>query len=263
VHVTSPKSETVTILGARIHLRRAGEGPPLLFLHGAGGVPVWLPLFEKLAESFELVVPDHPGFGASDTPPWLRNIGDAAFYYLDFVEALKLGRPHVVGTSLGGWIAAEAAVRDPAAFARLTLVAPAGLRVAGVPAGDPFIWSHEEHVRNLYHDQSYAERMLAAPVTPEAADLQIKNRFAFARLAWQPRLFNPDLERWLHRIKAPVQLIWGNEDKLLPVTYAQAWLKRLSKASLLPLPQCGHLPHVERAEAVANAIRSFAREAAS
>ena len=258
-----PKSDFLTILGARIHLRRAGKGPPLLFLHGAGGITVWAPIFEKLSETFEVLVPDHPGFGQSDTPPWLKNIGDAALYYLDFLEALKLARPHVVGTSLGGWMAAEAAVRNPSAFGRLTLVAPAGLRVIGVPSGDPFIWSHEEHIRNLYFDQAFAERALAVPITPELADTQIKNRFAFARLAWQPRLYNPDLERWLHRVTAPVQLIWGNDDKLIPVTYAQAWLKALPRASLLPLPQTGHLPHIERPDAVAAAIRAFAREAVS
>jgi pimeloyl-ACP methyl ester carboxylesterase len=260
--LTRYTSEHHTILGARIHLRRAGKGPPLLFLHGAGGVPAWTPFFETLAESFELLVPDHPGFGASDTPPWLRNIGDAAFYYLDLIEALNLSNLHVVGTSLGGWMIAEAAVRNCAPFASLTLVAPAGLRVIGVPGGDPFLWSHEEHVRALYFDQRFAERALAAPTTPEAADLQLKNRFTFARLAWQPRLFNPDLERWLHRIKAPVQLVWGNEDRLLPIAYAQAWLARLPRARLLPLPDCGHLPHVERADAVAAAIKSFTREVA-
>lgn len=259
--MTSPASEHLSILGARIHLRRAGKGPPLLFLHGAGGVNVWFPFYEKLAENFELIVPDHPGFGDSDTPPWLKNIGDAAYFYLELIEALKLAKPHVMGTSLGGWMAAEAAVRNSAAFGRLTLVAPAGLRVVGVPSGDPFLWSHEEHVRALYHDQAFAERALAAPVSPELADIQIKNRFTFARLAWQPRLYNPDLERWLHRIKVPVQLIWGNEDKLLPVAFAQAWMKQLPKARLLPIANCGHLPHVERPDEVVNAVKSFAREA--
>jgi pimeloyl-ACP methyl ester carboxylesterase len=260
--VTAPKSEHLAILGARIHLRRAGTGAPLLFLHGAGGVPVWLPFFDQLSERFELLVPDHPGFGASDAPPWLKNIGDAALYYLDLLEALRLDAVHLVGSSLGGWIAAEAAVRNCAPFRTMTLISPAGLRVAGVPAGDPFLWSPEEHARNLYHDQSFAERMIATPLTPELADLQIKNRFAFARLAWQPRLYNPDLERWLHRIKAPVQLVWGNEDKLLPAAYAQAWMKKLPKARLLPIPACGHLPHVERPDQVVSAIRSFIRETA-
>lgn len=260
--MSGPTSEHLTLLGARIHLRRAGRGAPLLFLHGAAGVPVWLPFFDKLAESFEVLVPDHPGFGASDTPPWLKNIGDAALYYLDLVEALNLEKVHVVGTSLGGWIAAEAAVRDCAPFATLTLIAPAGLRVAGIQAGDPFIWSPEEQARNLYFDQSVAEKVIATPVTPELADLQIKNRFAFARLAWQPRLFDPDLERWLHRIKTPVQLVWGNDDKLLPAAYAQAWLGKLPRPRLLPIPACGHLPHVEHPDAVATAIRSFIREVA-
>ena len=99
--MAQPKSETIEILGAKMHLRRAGKGAPLLFLHGAGGVPAWLPFHDALSEHFELLVPDHPGFGASDTPAWLKNIGDAAFCYLDLIEALKLGRLHVVGTSLG------------------------------------------------------------------------------------------------------------------------------------------------------------------
>lgn len=254
------KSDFVTILGAKIHLRRAGNGPPLLFLHGAGGIPVWLPFFDKLAESFSLVVPDHPGFGESDTPPWLRNIGDTGFYYLELIEALKLTKPHVVGNSMGGWMTAEAAVRDSAPFGRITLISPAGIRVPGVQSGDPFIGSPEENIRALYHDQAFAERALAAPITPEIADIQLKNRYTFARLAWQPRLYNPDLERWLFRIKAPVQIVWGNEDKLLPVAYAQAWLKQLPKARFLPIANCGHLPHVERPDEVANAIKSFSRE---
>lgn len=258
--MSGPTSETIDILGARIHMRRKGSGEKLLFLHGAGGVPVWLPFFDKLAAHYEVLVPDHPGFGESDTPPWLRNIGDVAFYYLDLIDKLGLGPIHVIGNSLGGWIAAEAAVRDGAPFKSLTLISPAGLRVTGVQAGDPFIWGPEEYARNLYYNQSFAERVIAAPVTPEGQDLQIKNRFAFARLAWQPRLFNPDLERWLHRIKAPVQLVWGNDDKLLPVAYAQAWLAKLPRGRLLPLAECGHLPHVEHPDAVISAIRAFYRE---
>jgi pimeloyl-ACP methyl ester carboxylesterase len=261
--MSAHKSEFLTLLGARIHLRRAGRGAPLLFLHGARGVPVWLPIFDQLAERFELLVPDHPGFGESDTPEWLKNIADVAFFYLDLFDALKLRGIHVVGTSLGGWIAAEIAVRDCSALRAMTLIGPAGLRVRGVPAGDPFIWSPEEAVRNLYADQALAEKALAQPMTPELLDLTIKNNFAFARLAWQPRLFSPELERWLHRIKTPVQLIWGEDDRLLPIAYASAWLEKLPQAKLLAIPRCGHLPHIERAEETAQAIETFSRELVS
>jgi len=257
------QSEYLTILGARVHLRRAGKGKPLLFLHGAGGVPVWLPFYDKLAANFELLVPDHPGFGESDLPPWLRNINDTALYYLDFIEALKLRNLDIVGASLGGWIAAEIAVRDSAALRSLCLIGPAGIRVKGIPCGDGFIWSPEEYARNLYYDQAIAERVLKAPMTSEQQDIQIKNRFTTARLAYEPRFYNPDLERWLHRVKPPVQLIWGDSDKVMPPQYATAWQQALPKSKLLVVPKSGHLPQVEHPDAVAACIKTFIGEVAS
>lgn len=257
------QSEYLTILGTRIHLRRAGKGKPLLFLHGAGGVPVWLPFYDKLAEQFELLVPDHPGFGESDLPPWLRNMNDAALYYLDFIEALKLRELNIVGASLGGWMGAEIAVRDSSALRSLCLIAPAGLRVKGISSGDSFIWNPEEYARNLYYDQSFADRMLKAVPTSEQQDMQIKNRFTTARLAYEPRFYNPDLERWLHRIKPPVQLIWGDSDKVMPPQYATAWQKALPKSKLLTVAKAGHLPQIEHTDLVVDCIKTFIAGAAS
>ena len=250
-------SENVTLLGARFHLRRAGKGPPLLFLHGAGGVHTWFPFFQKIAESFELIVPDHPGFGASDTPPWLKNIGDAAYFYLDLIEHLKLTKPHVVGSAIGGWMAAEAAVRDSAPFGRLTLLAPAGLRVIGVPSGDPFIMSHEEHIRALYHDQSFADCALAAPVSPELADIQLKNRYGFARMAWQPRLYNPDLSKWLHRITVPTLIVWGYDDKVFPLPYGEAYQKLIPGSRLEVIKDCGHPMQIEKPDELVALMTGF------
>lgn len=256
-------SDHLDILGARVHVRRAGEGEPLLFLHGAGGVPVWLPFYARLAEHFEVIVPDHPGFGASDTPDWLRGINDAAMFYLEFVDALGLSSVNVVGSSLGGWIAAEAAVRRCDDFKSLTLIGPAGVRVKGILSGDNFIWSPEEHARNVYFNQDIAAQVLAAPQTPESEDLQIKNRFATARLAWEPRFFNPDLERWLLRIRRPTLLLWGDHDKVFPPQYADAWRAALPDARAVVIPECGHLPQVEHPERVVTEIRSFVGEIAS
>src|SRR5262245_35730572 len=98
--------------GCNIALMRGGSGPPLLVLHGASGAGTWLPFMTTLAESFDVIVPEHPGFGASDTPDWLDNIHDLAYFYLDFLSELSLTGVHLVGLSLGGWIAAELAVRD-------------------------------------------------------------------------------------------------------------------------------------------------------
>jgi pimeloyl-ACP methyl ester carboxylesterase len=204
-----------------------------------------------------LWVPEHPGFGQSDDPAWIRSMADLAFFYLDLVEETGLDRVHLVGNSLGGWLAAEMLIRDRARFASLVLLAPAGLRVKGVPCGDNFIWGPEEAVRNLYHDQSFADRMLALAPDAAAMDLLLKNRFAVAKLGWQPRWYDPDLEKWLHRIKLPAFVLWGEEDRVMPFAYAALWRERLPDARLVVVEGCGHLPHVEKAALVAGHVRDF------
>src|SRR5580700_11467487 len=160
-----------------IRLHHAGRGPMVLFLHGAGGLPQWLPFFDALAEHYELLVPEHPGFGGSVDPPWIRSMADLAMFYLDLVEEAGLDRVHLIGNSLGGWLAAEILIRDRSRFKSLVQLAPAGIRVKGVPSGDNFIWGPEEAIRNLYHDQSFADQMLGVNLSPEQLDTMLKNRF--------------------------------------------------------------------------------------
>ena len=245
-----------------IKLHRAGRGPTVLFLHGAGGVPQWLPFFDALAERYELLVPEHPGFGGSDDPPWIRSMPDLAMFYLDFVEEAGLDRIHLIGNSLGGWLAAEILIRDRSRFRSLVQLAPAGIRVKGVPCGDNFIWGPEEAVRNLYHDQSFADRILALTPNEAQMDLMLKNRFTVAKLGWQPRWFNPDLEKWLHRITVPTHVLWGKEDKLLPSAYAERWRERVAGAQVTMIEACAHRPHLEQAERVADSVLAFIARAA-
>src|SRR6202047_2309887 len=128
-------TETITVDGATIRLLRGGPtdagGQPLVFLHGAGGHTGWMAFLEELSQRFAVFAPEHPGFGQSDDPPWLDGVGDLAYFYLDFLRALGLERVHLMGTSLGGWIAAELAVRDTARLARLTLVGAGGINAGG------------------------------------------------------------------------------------------------------------------------------------
>jgi pimeloyl-ACP methyl ester carboxylesterase len=246
-----------------IKLHRAGRGPTVMFLHGAGGVPQWLPFFDALAEDYEVLVPEHPGFGGSDDPPSIRSMPDLALFYLDLVEEAGLDRIHLVGNSLGGWLAAEILIRDRSRFNSLVLLAPAGIRVKGVPCGDNFIWGPEEAMRNLYHDQSFADSVLALTPSGAQMDVILKNRFTVAKLGWQPRWFNPDLEKWLHRIKLPALVLWGDDDKIMPPANAVLWRERLPNARLVMVEACGHLPHVEQAPIVARHVRKFLEGVAS
>ncbi len=151
-------------------------------------------------------------------------------------------------------------MRDCSAFASLTLMAPAGVRVKGIPTGDNFIWGPEESIRNLFHDQALAAQILARTPTEEEADQMIRTRLIAARLGWEPRWFNPGLEKWLHRITCPTLLLWGAQDKLLPAAYATAWRARVPRLTHHLVEACGHSPHVEQTATTLTHLRAFLRE---
>ncbi|TMH24656.1 MAG: alpha/beta hydrolase [Betaproteobacteria bacterium] len=248
----------IDVDGCKLNLRRGGSGEPLLYLHEAGGAPAVLPFMEKLAERFDVLVPEHPGFGASDEPGWLENMHDLAYFYLDVLESLELRGVHLVGSSLGGWLALEMAVRDASRLKSLVLVGPAGISVPGVSPGDVFLWSPEELARNLFFDPALAEKMLAQPVTPELLDVSLKNRHTVARLGWEPRMHDPFLHKWLHRVNVPVKIIWGEADKILPVAYAREFKRLMPGAEIDIIPRCGHLPQAERPEEFCDIVMRFA-----
>ena len=252
------EADRLVTRGVSVRVRYAGAGPPALFLHGARGWPAWLPFFARLSQHYALTVPEHPGFGGSNDPPWLRDIADLAMYYLDVLDQNFSAPVHVIGHSLGGWTAAEAAVRNSGRIASLTLIAPAGIRVKGIPPGDNFIWSPEEAARATFYDQSLAEaRLKETPASEADVDIELQNKLAAVKFGWAPRWLNPNLEKWLHRITVPAQIIWGREDGLLPSAYAKLWREHLPSAKVSIIEACGHSPHIEYAEAVGDEVLAF------
>jgi pimeloyl-ACP methyl ester carboxylesterase len=237
---------------------RGGSGPPLLFLHGAGGVDGWTPWMERLARSYDVIVPDHPGWGRSSTPEWFDNVHDLAYFYLDVLTALGLEGVHLAGHSIGGWIACEIAVRNTARLATLTLIAPAGLRVIGAETFDIFLASPEANVRAAYYDQRFAEAQLAAaPSGPDDVEIFLRNRFAAARVAWQPRLYDPHLAKWLHRIDVPTLVVWGENDAILPVAMQPEFVRLIPGARGETIAACGHIPQLETPDALIERIERF------
>jgi pimeloyl-ACP methyl ester carboxylesterase len=213
---------------------------------------------EELSRCHEIIVPDHPGFGRSDSPTWLRSMGDAAFFYLDFLRILSEGRPaHLVGASVGGWLAAEIAIRDTSNIRSLTLIGPAGVRKKDTAIGDPFIRSAEVSADAMFVDSARARELRRPIENDEQIDLHLKNSIGLARLGWQPRLASPELQRWLHRIRIPTCLLWGSDDRIMPIEHSQVWLDSLDDARLQVIEGAGHLPHIEDPEKTAAAVAFF------
>jgi pimeloyl-ACP methyl ester carboxylesterase len=250
------ESETATIAGCRVHFASVGRGAPLLLLHGAQTRRAMLPCVPLLARDFRLICPDHPGFGRSETPTWLDGIHDLAFFYLDFLAARGLRGVHVLGLGLGGWIAAEMAVRSTERIATLSLAAPYGLRVPGLGLPDVFLWTREEAARNAYLDQRLAAADLDAAPDDE---IEPREKFMLARIGWQPRFHDPLLGKWLHRIDRPVQLLWPREDRVVPAAHAAMWQQAMPHAELAWIEQCGHRAEVEQPETLARAVAVFAK----
>jgi pimeloyl-ACP methyl ester carboxylesterase len=182
---------------------------------------------------------------------------DLAYFYLDFISQLGLRDVHLVGNSLGGWLACEIAIRQTAPFKTLTLVSPAGIRLKGVRKLDIFLMSPEAVTRSLFADQSFADRMLATPPTDEQMDIQLKNRYATARVGWQPRLYDPHLAKWLHRIDIPALIVWGDSDKLIPPAYAAEFARLIPGAQTEIVANCGHLPQIEKTDEFLAIVNRF------
>jgi pimeloyl-ACP methyl ester carboxylesterase len=252
-HTTSK----INVRGCNIMLMRGGAGRPLLILHGGGGAGGWLPFMTDLTVRREVIVPEHPGYGASDTPDWLDNVADLARFYLDFLDQLDLSDVDLVGFSIGGWIAAELAVRNTRRLASLTLVAAAGIHVPGIQQIDTFLLTDEQLVRAMFHDPDRATAMLERLTDPALEDVVLKNRTTTAKLSWQPRGYDPHLAKWLRRIDVPTLLVWGANDRIFPKDYAFAYQRLIPGSRVEIIADCGHLPHIEQRKAFVAALEGF------
>ena len=255
-----PAEEFLELDGGRVHLLRGGTGEPVLFLHAAGGAGTWLPFHGLLASSgFEVIAPDHPGFGKSDEFPEAEAIDDLVFHYLDVLDALGLDRPHVVGGSFGGWIAAELAVYAPHRIGSLTLLSAAGLRLPEHPATDLFLLPPARLPEVLFHNPPPPA---PAPPPGAAPDLDAiiaayREATSLARFSWVPFLSDPKLERRLRRITAPALVVAPSDDRVIPVEHAQRYAERIAGAEYSEVPDCGHAMYFEKPEQFASAVTSF------
>jgi len=251
--------KTITTPHVPVRYIESGNGEPLVFLHGAGGVTLADPLLAKLAEKFHVYAPLLPGYGDSEECPALRDMLDFTLHTWDVVEALRLKDPILGGHSMGGMIAAEMAAIAPNDVTRLGLIASAGLWLDAFPIPDMFATMPYEFPALLFHDVEKGTALMTAGVALDDPEWLKSFLVSNARqLGMAGRILFPIPERGLstrlYRIKARTLLVWGDSDKLIAPAYAQAFKKAIARAELVAIPEAGHLVTIEKPDQVAAAL---------
>jgi pimeloyl-ACP methyl ester carboxylesterase len=242
----------------------AGSGPPLLFLHGGDYVRQNEPFLDRLARHWRVTAPRHPGFGGSPRPEVCRTIHDLAYLYLDWLDAQPEGEVAVVGSSFGGWLALEMAVRSPARIGRLVLIDTLGVKFGG---------REERDIADIYalpeeelHRRTFFEPARAVPDYTRLGDEELtaiaNDRTATALYGWRPYMHDPALKQWLHRVRVPALVVWGEDDGIVTLDYGEKLCRALPEARFEKIARAGHYPQIERPDEVVALIDGFLRPAA-
>ena len=255
-----PRSRQV-IAGVETDVIEIGSGRPLLFLHSGEGPTVPSDRYlHALAKTHRVIAPWHPGFGYTDIPADFRDVGDLAYFYLELARHYDLDDAVLCGASFGGWIAAEIGVRDTQRFSSLILVDALGIKASNRETrdiADIFAMPAAEVTRT-----SYVRPAIAARDTTEMdeADLAaiVRSREALCYYGWQPYMHNPQLKRWLHRIRIPTLVLWGAQDRIASPDYGRAYAASIAGARFALIDDAGHYPHIEKPEDFARQVAGFA-----
>ena len=259
--VSELRTSTVTVAGEPCRVLEKGEGDPVGFLAGLTGVPTWLPFLDELAATRRVLVPSLPGFPGG-APSAFRSLDghlDWITSVIDLLEECGLTGADLVAASVSGMLAAEVAAIAPSSVRRLALLGPWGLYDTAEPGEDSFAQVADDQPALLVQDP---EKLAAAVAAPEGTDqlewaisLQRASEAA-ARISWP--MGDRGLAKRLRRITSPTLLIWGENDRILPATYAERFAQGITgRTEVVVVPDAGHLCYIDEPGATAKYIAAF------
>ncbi len=261
------KRRVIQVGDHRVVYSEGGHGEPVVLLHGFGAsADSWNRLAKPLTKRYRVIAPDQPGWGAS------TRLETASYGYPaqlerlhQFLSQLKLGRVHLVGHSMGGFIASAYAARYPGEVITLGLIAPHGMvepepseLAQSVAKGDNWLVasSYQEFDRLL--NNVFARR----PYAPKAvlrylAGHTIRNSAKSAKIFAEMQTNDPPLAELLPKIEAPALIVWGDHDRVLHVSCADLFRQGIKSSEVMIIPASGHMPLVENAGTCARAWLAF------
>jgi pimeloyl-ACP methyl ester carboxylesterase len=251
-------TERMTVNGIELEVLRHGGGTPVLLLHGPDTVPPRAAFLDLLGRDAEIIAPSSPGFGNTQRPADFDTIYDLVHLYLAVLDQLPYERVALLGLSFGGWLAAEVAVASCHRVSKLVLVDPVGIKLGGATDRDildVFNVNPAEVRRRSWHDPAKAPDYDA--MSDEELVIHARNWEALCLYAWHPYMYNPQLKRWLGRIRVPTLMLWGAGDRVVTPDYGRAYSRLIPGARFEVIEEAGHHPELEQPERFAKRVAAF------
>lgn len=261
---TTELAQMHDVAGLKFEMSVYGEGAPLLFLHAGHGVDANDPLVAHLAKTHKVYVVSHPGFGRSELPENFSTVDDIAYAYLDLIEEFDLRDLTLVGVSFGAWIAAEIATKGTGRIKQLVLIDAVGVKISDRETRDlldVYATTVEQIPTVFFNDEDKGKTALAnldfQNLSEDIVTRFVRNRESFLRFGWSPTLYNPKLVDRLHRVKQPVLMLWGADDKVASVDYGRRYAARFPNSRFEVIDAAGHYGYLEQPDEFAEKIDAF------
>lgn len=244
----------------QMHVKHAGSGEPVIYLHAAAG-PTWDAFLEQLATRHAVYAPEHPGTSAGDAGAIdeVRDLWELVLVYEEVIRSLGLTTPPVcIGSSVGGMLAAELAASFPDLFSKLVLFAPAGLWRDDIAPHDWLTSPPEEMVGRLFLDPTRPQVQDYLSMPGDALDRRVATIWAMGctgKFLWP--LPDRGLRRRLHRITIPTLIVWGSDDDITPTAYATDFGEAIAESTVEVVADSGHIVQVEQLDTVARLVAAF------
>ena len=249
----------IALCGADLEMWEGGDGPPLLFLHGAGGFSAGHDYVGLLGRHRRVIAPSHPGFGKSALPDWLDSVDDIAHIYLELMAAPR-PCPARSDRLLDRRLDRRRARQQGAGTVPpLVMVGPVGVKLARrdkLDVPDMFAIPPEQLDELLFHDPD-RHRPDISKLSERQIAIMLRNRETLALIAWEPYMHNPKLKHRLQRIGCPALFLRGDSDGLVSAEYLEGYAKLLPNARCMTIPQAGHAPQLEQPPPLPTQVLSF------
>ena len=247
---------SATIAGVRLNYSRAGKGTPVVVLHHDIGTVDRLPFYDALAATNDTIVVNLPGYGKSERPEWMRHPRDISAMVQWLLHDLNVTNAGLVGLGFGGWVAAEMASQSPRDFTKLVLVGAMGLLSPDGYIMDQSLVNYIDYARAGFHTDAGFQSVYGDVSIDQLEIWDVCREMSF-RIAWKPYMYSQTLPHLLGGVRTPALVVWGDDDRIVPISAGKAYTGALRTATMTTVAACGHFAEMEKPTEVAKLVTDF------